>query len=114
MLAPVALPLQRRPQPGRKPFGIVAVRRLSCSTGEIRRLYVHPEARGLGAGLALLEAAKAVARQHGYSRLIVHTLPGPNHTAIGLYGRVGFEPSEHFLLGAPGVTTMSLDLRSAA
>jgi len=96
------------------PVGIVALRRLSHSTGELPRLYVRPEARGLGAGSALLAAAMIVGRQHGYSRLFIDTSSGAAKGGIGLCGRAGFEPREHCSLCVPGGTALSFDLRSAA
>jgi GNAT superfamily N-acetyltransferase len=51
-------------------------------------LFVTPDARGTGAGRALLEAAAEVARERGASALVWSTAPD-NTTAQRLYDRTG-------------------------
>jgi GNAT superfamily N-acetyltransferase len=58
-------------------------------------LYVVPEARGTGAGRALLEAAAAVARARGAPSLVWSTAPD-NTTAQRLYDATGATRSEWF------------------
>lgn len=62
-------------------------------TGEpmcyLEELYVVPERRGEGHGLALMEASMAVARERGATRMELGT--ATNDTAArALYGRLGF------------------------
>jgi GNAT superfamily N-acetyltransferase len=53
----------------------------------LQDLFVLPEARGLGAGRALIEAVEKAARDHGASR--VHWLTKEdNHSARGLYDKL--------------------------
>lgn len=53
----------------------------------LQDLFVVPEARGLGAGRALIEAVERAARAHGASR--VHWLTKEdNHTARALYDKL--------------------------
>ena len=58
---------------------------------EMKRLYVPPQARGLGLGKALVEAVVAEAQRIGYREIRLDTLPTMDE-AIGLYGKLGFEP----------------------
>lgn len=60
-------------------------------TCELRKMYFLPEARGLGAGRALLERCLERARQLGYRRCYLETLTGMD-AAQALYRKLGFEP----------------------
>jgi GNAT superfamily N-acetyltransferase len=82
-------------------FGCVALRPLDASTGELKRLYVEPRARGQGWGRRLAEAAIAAARRIGYTALKLDTLERMND-ARALYERLGFRrcaPYYHNPLG---------------
>lgn len=95
-------------------IGMVALAPLDRAVGELRRFFVHPAARGLGAGPALLERLITIARGRGYRRLLLETLPGEMDTAIGLYRRFGFRDTDTFHLSLPGVIGMQLDLENPA
>jgi ribosomal protein S18 acetylase RimI-like enzyme len=56
---------------------------------EIKRLYVRPQARGLGVGKALVAGILAAAEQLGYGELKLDTLPHLKE-AIALYKAYGF------------------------
>lgn len=60
---------------------------------ELKRLYVRPEYRGLGIGGALVGVAIGAARQAGYVRLRVDTVPSIVRTRA-LYGSLGFAEIE--------------------
>lgn len=75
--------------------GCGAVRRIEPGTGEIKRMYVSPAARGAGVGRAVLAALEAEARALGLARLLLETgVRQPE--AIALYERAGFSRTGPF------------------
>ncbi|GAM91428.1 hypothetical protein ANO11243_094780 [Dothideomycetidae sp. 11243] len=75
--------------------GVVALRPLSKSEAELKRLYVLPSARGSGAGEALVVAALEYARSAGYRCVRLDTLPDM-HGALRMYARLGFVRGERY------------------
>jgi putative acetyltransferase len=72
-------------------LGVIALKPLEAGVGEIKRLYVKPQGRGMGLGKALAAAIIAEARRIGFSELKLDTLP-KLEGAIALYRGLGFEP----------------------
>jgi len=70
--------------------GVVALRDLGGGRAELKRLFVRPPARRLGAAAALTAAAAAAARAAGARELVLDTL-GRLETSR-LYERLGFAP----------------------
>ena len=66
---------------------------------ELRKMYLVPEARGLGAGRRLLEACLDFARQAGYRTCYLATLERMTR-ARRLYAGFGFERSDRELPGS--------------
>jgi putative acetyltransferase len=58
-------------------------------TCELRKMYFLPEARGLGAGAAMMERCLEAARAFGFRRCYLETLTGMD-AAMRLYERSGF------------------------
>jgi GNAT superfamily N-acetyltransferase len=61
---------------------------IDATVATVRQVYVHPEARELGCGDGLLEAAMAFAGEHACTALEAVALPGDRATK-NLYERAG-------------------------
>jgi GNAT superfamily N-acetyltransferase len=72
-----------------RPAGCVAVRRWQAGTCEMKRLYVRPEFQAHGCGSFLARRAIQWARDNGYGRMVLDTLPSMG-AAQRLYERLGF------------------------
>lgn len=94
-----------------KAVGCVALRPLEPpAVAELKRLYVRPSARNVGLGAALTEAALALAREAGYARIRLDTLPSMT-AAHALYHRFGFrDVAPDRLNPHPGALYMECDL----
>lgn len=69
--------------------GIFPVAGLPPAYCELVKLYLLPEARGLGLGKQLIEQCLQSARSYGYSHVYLETLPELEQ-AIPLYEKMGF------------------------
>jgi len=69
--------------------GCAALRRLDADSGEVKRMYVRPEARGRGIGALLLAALDREARAQHLSALYLET-GALRPEALGLFERAGF------------------------
>lgn len=76
-------------------LGCGALRLLDARSGELKRMYVAPEARGLGIGSAILQAIEQRARQLGLGELKLETGTAQPE-ALGLYRAAGYLPCAAF------------------
>ncbi|NLU65994.1 GNAT family N-acetyltransferase [Streptomyces sp. HNM0574] len=77
------------------PLGCAGLRELGTDTGEIKRMYVVPAARGTGAAARLLDALESWSRARGWTRLRLET--GPlQHAAVRFYTRSGYHRIPNF------------------
>jgi putative acetyltransferase len=76
-------------------LGSIAFRVIARGHGEMKRLFVLPQARGFGLGRRLLVALEAAARGRAIERISLET--GPKQPeAIGLYRSFGYEDCPAF------------------
>ncbi|OAL47617.1 acyl-CoA N-acyltransferase [Pyrenochaeta sp. DS3sAY3a] len=110
-----------------EPIGCIAIRYFSASTPpspspspspsqpppprtcELKRLYLSPSSRGLGAGKQLLDAAIQKARSLGYAEMLLDTL-GSMVAARRLYEKAGFEEIESYYESVEGAVFYRLRL----
>jgi GNAT superfamily N-acetyltransferase len=71
-------------------IGVVALKDLGEGICEMKRLYVEPGARGLGAGRMLVEAIVDEGRRLGYDAMRLDTYPPAMQAAGAMYQRLGF------------------------
>lgn len=83
-----------------EPAGCVAFKPVQTQTNaagqacEMKRLWVRPAYQGRGIGRTLAQAALDLARERGYSAMLLDTMPRAMQSAYGLYRSMGFEPVE--------------------
>jgi ribosomal protein S18 acetylase RimI-like enzyme len=97
-----------------KLVGCVALRKIGEGTCEIKRLYLRQGFRGLGLGRQLAETIINAAKEIGYERMRLDTLPPKMDDAIKLYRSLGFKEIEPYYNNpVPGAKFMELDLSEA-
>ena len=90
--------------------GTVALRPLSPTSCEVKRLYVRPEFRGCGVGRALMLSIIQQACDIGYSTMHGDTLPTMSN-ALRMYQELGFQRIDKPYSDQPTPGAIYLELR---
>ncbi|SHM63784.1 GNAT family N-acetyltransferase [Flavobacterium saccharophilum] len=70
-------------------------KRYNSTTVELKRMFVSPEARGLGLAQKIIKELEEEARTQGFETIVLETLY-KQIEAINLYQKVGFEIVENY------------------
>jgi putative acetyltransferase len=96
----------------REAAGCGALRRLDDEVCEMKRLYVRPAFRGKGAGRELIDVLINSAREIGYQRMRLDTLPSMT-SAMAVYRSLGFKAIAPYRVNPiPGASFLELDLNA--
>lgn len=95
---------------GDQAAGCGALRRREDDVCEMKRLYVSPQHRGKAIGIGLVRALVEQAREVGYRRMRLDTLPSMVR-AIALYRSLGFQEIPAYRFNpVPGALFLEVDL----
>jgi putative acetyltransferase len=96
---------------GKDAVGCVGVRPLEPGACEMKRLWVEPGFGGNGIGRTLAETIVAAAREIGYQRMRLDTIPARMPAAQHLYASLGFrEIPPYYHNPLDGVVMLELEL----
>ena len=86
----------------RRPVGCGALRMRDAVTAELKRMYVVPAERGRGIATELVARLEGMALERGATRMVLDTTPRMA-SAVRLYERLGYVPTEPFGAPAPAL-----------
>lgn len=89
-----------------KSVACVAIRKISDTTCEMKRLFVRPEFRGNGFSRKMIQAIKDKAYELGFKEIMLTTKPKVMPIGYAMYKRIGFEE----LSEEDGTVSMRLNL----
>jgi ribosomal protein S18 acetylase RimI-like enzyme len=75
--------------------GCGGIQRVDKATGEIKRMWIHADSRGIGLGRRLLDHLEVVAAQLGYTRVVLDTNASLK-VAIAMYEGAGYQAIERY------------------
>ena len=75
--------------------GCGGIQRINVTTGEIKRMWIHADSRGIGLGRRLLDHLEYVAGQLGYTRVVLDT-NATLKVAIAMYERADYHAIERY------------------
>lgn len=78
-----------------KPVGCGGLRRFDAASGEVKRVWVARDMRGMGVASAMMDRLEKQARDEGYSRLLLDT-NGTLNEARSLYAGRGYREIERY------------------
>lgn len=81
-------------------LGCVSLKAVDPTLGEVKRLWVAPEARGQGLARRLMEEVEAFARRAGMTHLRLDTNSALTE-ALALYRKTGWQPTAPFTRAFP-------------
>ena len=85
-----------------RPVGCGALRMRESATAELKRMYVVPAERGRGIATELVARLEGMALERGATRMVLDTTPRMA-SAVRLYERLGYVPTEPFGAPAPAL-----------
>jgi putative acetyltransferase len=98
---------------GESAAGCIALKSLGDGICEMKRLFVRPQFRGKGIGVALGRRVIEEAQHVGYKAMRLDTIAGKMEPAIALYRSLGFrEIPPYYDNPIPNAAYFELDLRS--
>ena len=89
-----------------RPVACVAIKKMSDTTCEGKRLFIKPEYRGKGYARIMIKVMTDKASELGFEEVVFTTKPEVMSVGYGLYKRMGFEE----LSEENGVVSMRIDL----